>query len=78
MTPFVRRPEVDIARRPRSSRSYHKPIVQPGWCAMIGCDGGFYSPAMDDEVGCAVYPDLDAVTQTRGPLKKQWFTIVTN
>jgi alkylation response protein AidB-like acyl-CoA dehydrogenase len=33
-----------------------------GWCAMIGCDGGFYTAWLDDEVGRAMYADLDAVT----------------
>jgi indole-3-acetate monooxygenase len=33
-----------------------------GWCAMVGSDGGFYSANLDDDVGRALYGDLDAVT----------------
>ena len=33
-----------------------------GWCAMIGCDGGFYTAWLDDEVGRTMYADLDSVT----------------
>lgn len=33
-----------------------------GWCAMIGCDGGFYTAWLDDEVGRSMYADLDAIT----------------
>jgi alkylation response protein AidB-like acyl-CoA dehydrogenase len=33
-----------------------------GWCVMIGSDAGYYSAFLDDDVGRALYPDLDAVT----------------
>jgi alkylation response protein AidB-like acyl-CoA dehydrogenase len=33
-----------------------------GWCAMIGCDGAFYSAWLDDAIGKAMYDDLDAIT----------------
>lgn len=33
-----------------------------GWCAMIGCGGGYYTAALDDAAGRALYRDLDAVT----------------
>jgi indole-3-acetate monooxygenase len=33
-----------------------------GWCAMVGSDGGFYSANLDDDVGRALYGDLDTVT----------------
>lgn len=33
-----------------------------GWCVMIGCDSGFFSAHLDDEVGRRLYPHLDMVT----------------
>ena len=29
-----------------------------GWCAMIGCDGGYMTAFLDQDVGRAMYPDL--------------------
>src|SRR3954451_11699165 len=33
-----------------------------GWCAMINCDGGYITAFLDDAVGRAMYPDLQAGT----------------
>ncbi len=33
-----------------------------GWCAMIGCDAAFYSAWLDDDVGRALFEDLDSIT----------------
>jgi alkylation response protein AidB-like acyl-CoA dehydrogenase len=33
-----------------------------GWCAMINCDGGYITAFLHDEVGRAMYPDLQAGT----------------
>lgn len=33
-----------------------------GWCAMIGCDSGFYAAKLDDAVAREVWDDLDLVT----------------
>jgi indole-3-acetate monooxygenase len=33
-----------------------------GWYSMIGCDGGFYSAWLDDEVGRGMYSNLDSIT----------------
>jgi len=32
------------------------------WCAMIGCDSGFFSAFLDDSVARELYPQLDMVT----------------
>ncbi len=33
-----------------------------GWCVMIGCDSGYFSGFLDQQVAREMYPDLDAVT----------------
>jgi len=33
-----------------------------GWCAMIGCDAGYYSASLDDAVAREIWDDLDLVT----------------
>jgi alkylation response protein AidB-like acyl-CoA dehydrogenase len=33
-----------------------------GWCAMINCDGGYITAFLEDDVGRAMYPDLQAGT----------------
>ena len=33
-----------------------------GWCAMIGCDSGFYAAKLEDAVAREVWDDLDLVT----------------
>jgi alkylation response protein AidB-like acyl-CoA dehydrogenase len=33
-----------------------------GWCAMIGCDGGYMTAFLDQEVARAMYPDLLVAT----------------
>ena len=33
-----------------------------GWCAMIGCDAAFYSAWLDEDVGRAMFEDLDSIT----------------
>lgn len=33
-----------------------------GWCVMIGCDPGYFTAFLDDAVGRALCPDLDAVS----------------
>jgi len=41
-----------------------------GWCAMIGCDGGYLTAFLDQDVASAMYPDLlvptGAATTTSG------------
>ena len=33
-----------------------------GWCAMIGCDSGYVTAFLEDEVGRAMYPDIWTAT----------------
>lgn len=33
-----------------------------GWCAMIGCDGGYFSSFIDQQVAREIYSDIDTVT----------------
>jgi indole-3-acetate monooxygenase len=33
-----------------------------GWCVMIGCDSGYFSGFLDQQVAREMYPDVDAVT----------------
>ena len=33
-----------------------------GWCAMIGCDGGYVTAFLDQDVARAMYPDLLVAT----------------
>jgi alkylation response protein AidB-like acyl-CoA dehydrogenase len=33
-----------------------------GWCAMINCDGGYFTAFLEDDVGRAMYPDLSVAT----------------
>ena len=33
-----------------------------GWCVMIGCDSGYFSGFLDQQIARETYPDIDAVT----------------
>ena len=55
-------PEVDILTQTEIVEVLSAADGSAGWCAMIGSDSGFYSAFLDDAVGRALYPDLDAVT----------------
>jgi alkylation response protein AidB-like acyl-CoA dehydrogenase len=55
-------PEVGIPTQIEIIEELSRGDGSAGWCAMIGSDGGFYSAAMDDAVGRALWRDLDAVT----------------
>src|SRR6266704_6860590 len=33
-----------------------------GWCVMIGCDSGYFSGFLNQQVAREMYPDIDAVT----------------
>ncbi|MGH9213755.1 MAG: acyl-CoA dehydrogenase family protein [Acidimicrobiales bacterium] len=55
-------PEVDISTQVEIVEELSRADGSAGWCAMIGADGGYYTAAMDDDVGRALYPSLDAVT----------------
>ena len=55
-------PEVDITTQIEIVEELARADGSAGWCAMIGSDGGYYTAGLDDAVGRALYPDLDAVT----------------
>ena len=45
-----------------------------GWCAMIGCDSGYITAFLDQDVGREMYPDLlvstGAATTTSGKAQR--------
>ncbi|HEY7070915.1 MAG TPA: acyl-CoA dehydrogenase family protein [Acidimicrobiales bacterium] len=55
-------PELDMLTQIDIIEELSRADGSAGWCAMIGSDGGFFSAALDDEVGRTLYRDLDAVT----------------
>jgi alkylation response protein AidB-like acyl-CoA dehydrogenase len=55
-------PEVDPLTQLEIIEELSRADGSTGWCAMIGSDGGYYSAALTDEAGRALYPQLDAVT----------------
>lgn len=55
-------PEVDPWTQVEIVEELSRADGSAGWCAMIGSDGGYYSAALDDEVGRTLYANLDAVT----------------
>lgn len=57
-----RGPELGLLTQIDVVETLSRADASAGWCAMIGSDGGYYSGFLDDAVGRALYPDLDAVT----------------
>lgn len=55
-------PEADILTQIEVIEELARADGSVGWCAMIGSDGGYFSAFLDDAVGRALYPDLDAIT----------------
>jgi alkylation response protein AidB-like acyl-CoA dehydrogenase len=55
-------PEIDIVTQTEIIEALSRADGSAGWCTMFGSDGGFYSAFLDEEVGRALYPDLDALT----------------
>ena len=55
-------PEVDVPTQIDIVETLSRADGSAGWCAMIGSDGGFFSAALDDEVGRDLYRDLDTAT----------------
>jgi alkylation response protein AidB-like acyl-CoA dehydrogenase len=55
-------PEVDICTQVEILEELSAADGSAGWCAMIGCDAGYYSAALDAATARRLYPDLDAVT----------------
>jgi alkylation response protein AidB-like acyl-CoA dehydrogenase len=55
-------PELDMATQIEVIEELARADGSAGWCAMIGSDGGYFSAALDDQVGRSLYDDLDAPT----------------
>jgi indole-3-acetate monooxygenase len=55
-------PEVDLCTQMEVLEELCRADGSAGWCAGVGSDGGYYSAALDDDVGRRLYRDLDAVT----------------
>ena len=51
-------PELDPLTQFRVLESLAMADGSVGWCAMINCDGGYITAFLDQEVGRAMYPDL--------------------
>jgi len=50
-------PEVDPLTQFRVIEALAMADGSVGWCAMIGCDGGYMTAFLDQDVGRAMYPD---------------------
>ncbi len=55
-------PELDPLTQFRVIEAPAMADASVGWCAMIGCDGGYVTAFLDDAVGRAMYPDLGVAT----------------
>jgi indole-3-acetate monooxygenase len=55
-------PELDALTQFRVIEALAMADASVGWCAMIGCDGGYMTAFLDDAVGRAMYPDLLVAT----------------
>jgi alkylation response protein AidB-like acyl-CoA dehydrogenase len=55
-------PELDPVSQLRVIEALSLADASVGWCAMIGCDGGYFSSFLDQAVAREMYRDLDAVT----------------
>jgi alkylation response protein AidB-like acyl-CoA dehydrogenase len=55
-------PEVDPLTQFRVIEALAMADGSVGWCAMIGCDGGYMTAFLDQEVARAMYPDLLVAT----------------
>jgi indole-3-acetate monooxygenase len=55
-------PELDPLTQFRVIEALAMANASVGWCAMIGCDGGYMTAFLDDAVGRAMYPDLLVAT----------------
>jgi indole-3-acetate monooxygenase len=50
--------EVDLLTQLRVIEALAMADGSVGWCAMIGCDGGYMTAFLDQDVGRVMYPDL--------------------
>jgi alkylation response protein AidB-like acyl-CoA dehydrogenase len=59
-------PELDPLSQFRVIEALAMANASVGWCAMIGCDGGYMTAFLDDAVGRAMYPDMLVATAAAG------------
>lgn len=55
-------PELDPLSQLRIIEALSAADASVGWCVMIGCDSGYLSGFLDQQVAREMYPDLDMVT----------------
>jgi alkylation response protein AidB-like acyl-CoA dehydrogenase len=55
-------PELDPLSQLRIVEALSAADASVGWCVMIGCDSGYFSGFLDQQVAREIYPDLDMVT----------------
>jgi alkylation response protein AidB-like acyl-CoA dehydrogenase len=55
-------PEADPLTTIRVIEALSRADGSVGWCVMIGCDGGYFSAFLDQDVAREMYRDLDAVS----------------
>ena len=55
-------PELDPLTQFRVIEALAMAEGSAGWCAMIGCDGGYVTAFLDQDVARAMYPDLRVAT----------------
>jgi alkylation response protein AidB-like acyl-CoA dehydrogenase len=55
-------PEADPLTTIRVIEALSRADGSVGWCVMIGCDGGYFTAFLDQDVAREMYPDLDAVS----------------
>ena len=55
-------PELDPMSQLRIIEALSAADASVGWCVMIGCDSGYFSGFLDQQVAREMYPDLDMVT----------------
>ena len=55
-------PELDPLTQFRVIEALAMAEGSAGWCAMIGCDGGYVTAFLDQDIGRAMYPDLRVAT----------------
>jgi indole-3-acetate monooxygenase len=55
-------PELDLLTQFRVIETLAMADGSAGWCAMIGCDSGYVSAFLDQDVARAMYPDIRVAT----------------
>jgi alkylation response protein AidB-like acyl-CoA dehydrogenase len=55
-------PELDLLTQLRVIEKLAKADGSVGWCAMIGCEGGYLTAFLDQDVARVMYPDIQVAT----------------